>query len=283
MLHDRLRLLVAVCAFVFVAPSEGHDADASLENALAQDDECSAIESSECALALLQYKVGRITKKQPLSPTVPLTFLDEYPEARCMDGSPAGFYFRRASSNANAARWIIHLQGGAECSTAEDCIEKTQTDLGSSKQWPPKAKMANFLLDEGNPSFGSWNAVVLPYCSGDMWLGTQLAPNVTMAGIQFSGHNVVKAAVEHLRLALGLDGADTLILSGDSIGGVAVFAHLDYMREQLPDSVHVVGAPFGVVTFPQSEGDLRYRAADPPPGPITANISASGMEALYFL
>ena len=45
---------------------------------------------------------------------VPLTLLNttEFPLAKCMDGTPAGFYLAR---NASSPNWIFELEGGGEC------------------------------------------------------------------------------------------------------------------------------------------------------------------------
>ena len=41
--------------------------------------------------------------------------LTEYPTARCLDGTGAGFYYR-AGAGADADKWLIMLEGGGFCS-----------------------------------------------------------------------------------------------------------------------------------------------------------------------
>jgi hypothetical protein len=45
-----------------------------------------------------------------------LTLLDSaaYPAAKCLDGSPAGYYFRNATKPDDVDNWIIFLEGGGE-------------------------------------------------------------------------------------------------------------------------------------------------------------------------
>merc|ERR1719282_1060242 len=50
-----------------------------------------------------------------------LVDIDEFPFARCMDGSAGGFYWKHASTPEAKDNWIIHLQGGGECDTAVRC------------------------------------------------------------------------------------------------------------------------------------------------------------------
>ncbi len=41
----------------------------------------------------------------------------EYPTARCLDGTGAGFYYR-AGAGADADKWLVMLEGGGFCSGA---------------------------------------------------------------------------------------------------------------------------------------------------------------------
>ena len=91
--------------------------------------------------------------------------------ARCLDGSPGGFYYRPASTAAAKRKWKFHFQGGAWCSDAASCAQRSQTGLGSSKAWAPtlgregatglmSASVDATGRDVGNP-FGDWNFVWL--------------------------------------------------------------------------------------------------------------------------
>lgn len=56
----------------------------------------------------------------------------KYPNARCLDNSVAGYYFKEASSPINATKWHITLEGGGECVTQRSCTARSKTELGSS-------------------------------------------------------------------------------------------------------------------------------------------------------
>ena len=43
---------------------------------------------------------------------------------------------------------------------------------------------------EVNPQFHGFNRVFVPYCSGDIWVGTQTAPT---SGLTFAGAHIVEA------------------------------------------------------------------------------------------
>ncbi|CAI7843250.1 unnamed protein product, partial [Closterium sp. NIES-54] len=55
--------------------------------------------------------------------------------AKCLDGSPPGYYFRPGAA-AGRLRWHIYLPGGAWCVTPADCSARAGTRLGSSKSFP---------------------------------------------------------------------------------------------------------------------------------------------------
>ena len=57
-----------------------------------------------------------------------------------MDGTQAGFYYEPAAAGASeAARtgWVVHLQGGGECTDEALCSAQLSTKRGSSNYWDP--------------------------------------------------------------------------------------------------------------------------------------------------
>ncbi|CAI5502374.1 unnamed protein product, partial [Closterium sp. Naga37s-1] len=111
--------------------------------------------------------------------------------AKCLDGSPPGYYFRPGAA-AGRLRWHIYLPGGAWCVTPADCSARAGTRLGSSKSFP--ANPAHYAAQlrppfEGilsgsaqqNPAMYQWNLVRLIYCDGGGYAGTRGALNVSAA------------------------------------------------------------------------------------------------------
>lgn len=68
---------------------------------------------------------------------------------------------------------IMHLEGGGWCYNEDDCVERSRTALGSSKNWPPTAIFNGFLSDNPftNPLFFEWTLVYLKYCDGASFAG----------------------------------------------------------------------------------------------------------------
>lgn len=179
-----------------------------------------------------------------LTEVTELSFLSS-PRAVCLDGSRAAFYFRRGDLN-NEKKWIIFLQGGGFCSSVEDCLETSKTDLGSSK------KMAKFMQlgkrrpilsnDRAvNPDFAGWNVVFVPYCDGGFFAG-----NWTQDQLHFQGQSIMLSLVNDM-LIQGMSDASDVILTGCSAGAVASLIWGDRIGSLLPETTFyriIVGSGF---------------------------------------
>ena len=98
-----------------------------------------------------------------LGASAPLTHLTD-PLARCMDGTLGGFYHQPASNASAAAKWIIHLQGGGECTTKDACQKKAATSaLGSASFFHDSYDFeGRFYMDDDpatNPELHHWHHV----------------------------------------------------------------------------------------------------------------------------
>jgi hypothetical protein len=179
--------------------------------------------------------------------------LNLFPEnslAKCLDGSPAGFYHRASPTGSRS--WVVHFEGGGACWSADDCLGRSMTLLGSSKTWSP-TKMDDldggshgfFSTDpEVNPDFNDWNMVRIQYCDGAFYAGDRVEPyphNGT--DLYFRGRYIVEETLSTLLTQFNMSAADQIIITGCSAGGIAVYLHLDWLRAHIPLHIPVVGAP----------------------------------------
>lgn len=190
-----------------------------------------------------------------------LSLLDAsiYPLARCMDGSPGGYYLEEAISADAQTSWVIELQGGGECASQKLCDSKKNSPLFSSKYFPTSTNL-RFLASgdhEVSPRLYAWNRVHVAYCSQDLWMGTRTRaargspsdgnPNATF-GYYFSGHLILDAVLKDLENSHGLGNAERIVLTGESAGGIGVWPNLDWIAQRYPSS-RVVGAPIAGFYF----------------------------------
>lgn len=192
-----------------------------------------------------------------------------FPDAVCNDGTGAVIYVRRAARAEHEARWVIQLQGGGGCQSAESCAERwcaVDTNLGARKmsnRFAPETGIRGngILANRVDNPFAGWNQVLVYHCASDSWSGragavTLEAPHPEQGGdpvsyrIYFNGGRIVEAVVDSLRrdgvASVGytdasgnpqqlpdLDDATTVVLSGASAGGGGVLKNLDWMADRL--------------------------------------------------
>lgn len=84
--------------------------------------------------------------------------------AKCLDGTPPGFYWKPAVNPAAATKWKVHFRGGAWCYSPDDCNNRLRNELGSSLYYAPDAYNSSeavygLMNDNSTNAFGDWNAV----------------------------------------------------------------------------------------------------------------------------
>jgi len=99
----------------------------------------------------------------------------------CNDGSPAIFYYRPATAATARNKWVIYLQRGGSCPNANACanrwcsVDTNFSATGMSSKSAPKPAIRDgggiFEQRADNP-VGTWNHVLVKYCSSDTWSGT---------------------------------------------------------------------------------------------------------------
>jgi hypothetical protein len=166
--------------------------------------------------------------------------------AVCIDGTPAGYYFR-AGTGSGITKWYIHHEGGGWCSSLQDCYGRSLTPLGSSKNYTPTANIDGgyFSTDPNiNPLMYNWNSVYLKYCDGGSFSGDNATTsNYNGQPLLFRGRRILNAMFGDLYNVRGLSSATDAVISGCSAGGLATYLHLDWWRAQLPSKMRVVGMP----------------------------------------
>eukprot|EP00041_Stephanoeca_diplocostata_P030501 m.924511 g.924511 ORF g.924511 m.924511 type:complete len:465 (-) comp23769_c0_seq12:365-1759(-) len=181
-----------------------------------------------------------------------LVLLDtEFPAARCLDGSPSGFYYRAGARNSTT--WVIFLEGGDICREISDCVDRKSSMLGSSRNWARTKLNPNAILNDRditNP-FRTAHHIYVPYCGGDAHSGNRTATfeyfgvNHTLV---FAGHTTIMATVATLLEEFGMVNATRVLVSGDSAGGLGAYLNIDFITDALADAAPnaiVKGAPLG--------------------------------------
>ncbi|CAI5476453.1 unnamed protein product [Closterium sp. Yama58-4] len=169
----------------------------------------------------------------------------------CQD--PPGYYYR-PGTGAGRLRWHIHLLGGGWCASEGECVNRTLTSVGSSKNWAADPelrkgdqhapKMRGILSERrrSNPAFHSWNLVVMLYCDGGGYMSIRGPVRVPVGPgkqrmIHMQGWNNVQAVMHDIKVNRGANAATQVLLSGSSAGGQAVIMLCDRMAAAFPAAV----------------------------------------------
>lgn len=173
--------------------------------------------------------------------------------ARCLDGSPPGYFIRR---NASSTDWKLHIQGGGWCTSPSDCHSRAQGLLGSSSSWPrwlsafwPPEGAGFYGLMDANASsspFGSYNFVWVGYCDGSSQTSNRDAPLVyNGTSLYLRGAAILDAVLAELEAQERfLSTASAVIVSGTSAGGLSTYLHASYFAARISSpAARVVAVP----------------------------------------
>ncbi len=92
--------------------------------------------------------------------------------ARCLDGSPPGYYYRSSSSVQASTKWKLHIMGGGWCVSGADCLARSKTLLGTSCTWgaPHQRRRDGYFVCDSRFLFGRiGSSSTWPSWLSDMW------------------------------------------------------------------------------------------------------------------
>jgi len=175
-------------------------------------------------------------------------------EAVCLDGSRPGYYYRPGRGEA-ASSFKLHLMGGNWCMDGDDCLQRSRGFLGGSTAWPAEPPHGGsngswdlgtfgLMSDAGTGKFANWTAVWFMYCDGSSFASHREQPLlVNGTKVHLRGRAILDAILDDLLLTGGLAHAQTVLLSGTSSGGMAVYYHAEHVRSKLRTTTRLLAAP----------------------------------------
>jgi hypothetical protein len=151
-----------------------------------------------------------------------------FPDSYCRDGSNAGIavIFSSASN-----KLMIYLEGGGACFDSLTCLANpssvgTQMNAQTGGVWD-RSNAMNPVKD--------WNAVYIPYCTGDIHSGTN--PNGMVSGVSgmqmFVGRKNLEAYLN--RIVPTFPNVTQLLLTGMSAGGFGSAANALLFQRAFPN------------------------------------------------
>jgi O-palmitoleoyl-L-serine hydrolase len=163
--------------------------------------------------------------------------------AVCLDGSPSAYYIRPPLTPSGRNQWLIFHEGGGWCNGDQNCFQRSQSDLGSSKAYP--AAMSREEASDLYDALPGFTVVYAKYCDGSSLTGDRDEPVVvggnTSQTIFYRGRRVLDALLDDLLGSKGLAAADALLYSGCSAGALTAYSHVDYVAARVPATTTTVG------------------------------------------
>lgn len=140
-----------------------------------------------------------------------------FPDTKCRDGSAAGLVINK---NAASKNLVVFMEAGGACFDPTTCAVNPASI--SSQSGP----VAEGIFDRSraeNP-IADWNWVYVPYCTGDVHLGTNDASEID--GVPGAQHFVGRLNVEAFlnRLVPTFSDVEAVLVTGTSAGGFAASA-----------------------------------------------------------
>eukprot|EP00347_Sterkiella_histriomuscorum_P004397 403360614 len=212
------------------------------------DDKLKSDEQVESQLQATRNLQQQIVKK-------PLQLSDDFQkvlfnttetEAYCLDGTPAGLYYKNGYGS-GANKLVIHFQGGGWCfglndkELLESChsraYDKTFNAYGSSKTWQKHSNEAESYFcsnKENDKIFYNWNRIYLQYCDGSGHQGYKKEVQ-TYNGekLYFKGINITMTQLKWVEQNYDISQMDTFAVYGCSAGGLAVYTWLDHIKDRI--------------------------------------------------
>jgi hypothetical protein len=146
--------------------------------------------------------------------------------SRCRDGSQTGFGFRPSSTS---KKLFIYLEGGGACFNAATClIALPSFGKAAFDAWAATiGQMGIFDGGNGQNPIHDWNAIYVPYCSGDVHAGAATGADVPGGpqGQDFTGYENLGLYLQ--RIVFTFKGADDVLLTGASAGGFGAAFNYD--------------------------------------------------------
>jgi photosystem II stability/assembly factor-like uncharacterized protein len=227
--------------------------------------------SSRSGLLCTEPSLAQVLKDcEHPPPPVKLVLLEDAARtkgARCLDGSPAAIYMRPGTET---KKWHVHFEGGGWCfhdppGLPEDvqCHYRAYSPTPIESRTPPRylgssaMLAANYSTDPPrglesleflsssptlNPTMHNYSFAYVHYCDGASYTGDRDEP-VQVQGdlLYYRGRRIRDAVMEYLQGAGGMVGAEDVVISGTSAGGLAIYLNIDQIAAQIPPPTRVRG------------------------------------------
>lgn len=151
----------------------------------------------------------------------------------CAHGKPWSFMVREGRSD----RLLFEFEGGGCCFSRRTCatpIYRSAIDVNATLKELDRRGGIRSTNNTANP-FLDWTHVFLPYCTGDAFMGN----NIANYGVHHVGRVNFHFAMEWIATNLHNLSPDLVFVTGESAGSVGSYVLAPWIFMQYPDAKHV--------------------------------------------
>ena len=159
----------------------------------------------------------------------------DFPDSTCDDGSPTGIGINPGAASGNV---LIYFNGGGACWDETTCLKLNTAvhgPFGAPQFQALISRAAGSILDRalaGSP-VSDWTLVFVPYCTGDVHAGDNVA-HYGATAYHHQGHPNVVAYLRRLQATLPAPGK--VVVAGSSAGGYGALLNYDTFRAAWPQA-----------------------------------------------
>lgn len=205
----------------------------------------------------------------------------------CRDGSATGFGIRFQEGADNL---VIYLEGGGACFNEATCATNPSS-FSAADFTALEAQRGNvgiFNTGAENP-VGDWNAIYVPYCTGDVHGGSnpsQFVPGLPSAQA-FVGHMNVERVLDLVEPVVG--DPTKVLLTGASAGGFGTLVNFAQVADRFDASQSYLVNDSGPIFFADdvlspalaAGFNTLYRLEDSLPSDAAPLFEADGLQGIY--
>jgi hypothetical protein len=179
-----------------------------------------------------------ITTEAPTTTEAPEEWEEIVAPADCMcsDGSEFSFFVRKA----NPAKVMFYFEGGGACFSVETC---DPADPSYTTTLRAPGALANgagvFDFDNADNPFADYSVVYVPYCTGDLHLGTaahDYGPNASGTNIVVHHNGFINGSAALAKLVELFPDASEVVVTGISAGSAPTPLYAGLLSDELPNA-----------------------------------------------
>ncbi len=157
-------------------------------------------------------------------------------DCMCSDGSEFSFFVRKA----NPAKVMFFFQGGGACFDVVTC-DPADPQYTTTVNGPGDLADGQGIFDFDNPDnpFADFSVVFVPYCTGDLHLGTAVhdyGASASGAEVVVHHNGYVNGTTALAKLVELFPDASEVVVTGESAGSAPTPLYAGLVHDQLPDA-----------------------------------------------